>query len=160
MVQLDAAQRPTISEIINHPWMKGELPDHQEVIVEFKKRMKTVRQKNEEQKQAEKRMAKQNGPMRGPGDENTYISPQKQLVEYIDTLQTGTQFITDMHPDQVESALLSYLKGQDVKVSVNDKKYKLKFTLCSYDLDKNEYKNEICIKLLKVKDTNQICIEF
>ena len=67
--------------------------------------------------------------------------------------------MTERHPDDIEEALLKYFADQEVKVAVNDSKYKLKFKLCSHDLDKNLYENDICVKLLKVDD-NHICIEF
>lgn len=38
MLQLDPAQRPTILEIMNHPWMKGPTPTEEQVYQEFEKR--------------------------------------------------------------------------------------------------------------------------
>jgi len=38
MLQFDASHRPSFSEILAHPWMKGYKPDKKEIIAEFEKR--------------------------------------------------------------------------------------------------------------------------
>jgi hypothetical protein len=35
MLQLDSAHRPSISEVMNHPWMLGPTPTGEEVFEEF-----------------------------------------------------------------------------------------------------------------------------
>jgi len=51
MVQLDSSQRPTMSEIMSHPWVQGPLPDPLEVKAEFESRLKVVKIKNEKERQ-------------------------------------------------------------------------------------------------------------
>ena len=38
MLQLDAAHRPSMSEVMNHPWMLGPVPTPEQVYQEFEKR--------------------------------------------------------------------------------------------------------------------------
>jgi hypothetical protein len=38
MLQMEAFHRPTFTEILEHPWMKGYMPDKKEIVAEFEKR--------------------------------------------------------------------------------------------------------------------------
>lgn len=42
MLQLDVAHRPSMSEVMNHPWMQGPTPSEEEVFAEFEKRQLDV----------------------------------------------------------------------------------------------------------------------
>jgi len=42
MVHLDPAQRPTMEQVMQHPWMQGEVPSKDEVLAEFKLREEKV----------------------------------------------------------------------------------------------------------------------
>lgn len=42
MLQLDASHRPSMSEVMNHPWMQGPTPTEEEVLAEFEQRQKSV----------------------------------------------------------------------------------------------------------------------
>ena len=47
-----------------------------------------------------------------------------------------SNFFTNSNPDHIEATLLEYLKSTDQLVDepvVNDKKYKVKFTMKTYD---------------------------
>ena len=51
MLQLNPMDRPTIPEIMGHPWMKGEVPTHQAFYEECKQREDNLKQRRaEEQK--------------------------------------------------------------------------------------------------------------
>ena len=52
MISFNPKERPTIEEIINHPWMKGEVATKAEIISDFKLREITVRQQMEIEKMA------------------------------------------------------------------------------------------------------------
>jgi serine/threonine protein kinase len=43
MLQLDPAHRPSMTEVMAHPWMSGECPTTEEVVAEFEKRNKMVK---------------------------------------------------------------------------------------------------------------------
>ena len=51
MLQVDPVHRPSIYEVVAHPWFKGEMPTKEEVIKEFQGRHNLVRQELESQKQ-------------------------------------------------------------------------------------------------------------
>ena len=38
MLQFEASHRPSFSEILGHPWMKGNMPDKATIFAEFEKR--------------------------------------------------------------------------------------------------------------------------
>jgi len=44
MLQLDPAHRPTIPEVLAHPWMKGDVPTREEIQAEFSQRELSVRE--------------------------------------------------------------------------------------------------------------------
>jgi len=57
MLQLDASHRPSMSEVMNHPWMQGPTPTEEEVLAEFEQRQKSVDaeiENNRQQKLMEK----------------------------------------------------------------------------------------------------------
>jgi len=57
MLKLEPCQRPTISQIMQHPWMQGETPSKEEVLASFVDRDQIVKQQiqaDKAQKDAEK----------------------------------------------------------------------------------------------------------
>jgi len=49
MLQLEPSQRPSMEDIINHPWIQGPTPTKQEVVKEFKKRQQLINKNIEDQ---------------------------------------------------------------------------------------------------------------
>ncbi len=47
MISFKPEERPTIDEILNHPWMKGSFPSDKEILEEFKKRDEIVKKELE-----------------------------------------------------------------------------------------------------------------
>jgi serine/threonine protein kinase len=59
MLQLDPAHRPSIPEVLAHPWMQGEVPSYDEVLAEFSERELRVKEAMEiERKAKEEEKAK------------------------------------------------------------------------------------------------------
>lgn len=50
MLQSDPQHRPSLSEVLGHPWMQGEVPSYDEVKDEFKHRYKIVVDKIEKER--------------------------------------------------------------------------------------------------------------
>ena len=98
MLQLDPAQRPTILEITNHPWVKGEVPTIEKINENFESRLVAVDAEIEatrEEKQALKAQAIQhyNQTYRSDKaepqtDTGEYIPPSKKFCVYVDDLKT------------------------------------------------------------------------
>jgi len=59
MLQLDASHRPSMSEVMNHPWMQGPIPTAEEVFAQFEIRQQAVDQEIENNRQ-QKLMEKAN----------------------------------------------------------------------------------------------------
>ena len=47
MLALEPEKRPSIEQIMSHPWMKGPLPTHEEVFFEFSKRSEYIKLQKE-----------------------------------------------------------------------------------------------------------------
>lgn len=52
MLHLDASERPSIDEIMAHPWSQGPVPSKEEVYAEFKKRKLSVDANVEEERES------------------------------------------------------------------------------------------------------------
>jgi len=61
MVTLQPSDRPTIKEIFEHPWMKGNVLDKEEVLNEIMT-MKQIKVKEDEVKKAKKEVEKIDAP--------------------------------------------------------------------------------------------------
>lgn len=59
--------------------------------------------------------------------------PSKNLDAYEKVFATNTEFFSTYNPDMIEEALLEHLKNEGIEPKVNDKKYKIKFTLTTKD---------------------------
>ena len=47
MLSFNPEERPSMDEILGHPWMEGKVPTEEEVIVEFKNRNLKVKESME-----------------------------------------------------------------------------------------------------------------
>lgn len=98
MLQLESSHRPSIAEILAHPWMQGTVPTAQEVNAEFSKRHQAVKSSMEadkQQKEADKQQRvaqRRTQVMRSAGidaeeakfeaDAESLMKPTKALEEY------------------------------------------------------------------------------
>jgi len=41
---LDPSKRPSMEDVLNHPWMNGECPSNEEVFQDMNERMKTYKE--------------------------------------------------------------------------------------------------------------------
>ena len=109
-----------MSDVMNHDWLKGEIPSKEEVQKMFAERNAAVQasiQADKEKKDAEKqtRMANRDATMRsaneeGEEDPDLLPAPKKDLEKYEKLFATKTQFFSTYHPDMIEQALLTYLR--------------------------------------------------
>lgn len=51
MLQFEDTHRPSFTEILEHPWMKGHMPSKKDIQAEFEKRFVEVRANAEAEKQ-------------------------------------------------------------------------------------------------------------
>jgi len=156
--------------------MQGEVPTTQQIVKEFEKRDKAVKasvESERQQKQAEREKREETRRQRvmrsvsAGGEEakmdtsaEALIKPKKTVESYEHAFSQKTQFFSDYNPDMIEEALCEYLKNQiKVDPKVNKQKYKVKFTLASKDQGDQTHETEICVRILKVNDS-QVCVEF
>jgi len=50
MLKLEPVQRPSITDVIQHPWMQGPTPSREEVVSEFQRRNVEVKAQMESEK--------------------------------------------------------------------------------------------------------------
>jgi hypothetical protein len=67
MLQFDASHRPSFSEILSHPWMKGRMPGKQEIVAEFEQRHAQVKNNADQEKQQKEAERAQMAGNRGDG---------------------------------------------------------------------------------------------
>ena len=99
-------------------------------------------------------------PILTQGDPTT--PPKKKIVDYQPLYSHGqsTEIISPFHPDNIEVALEQYLATQyGENIQKNPKKYKMEFTLPTYDIEHQKECTRICVRILKV-DEESVCIEF
>jgi len=174
MMQLDAGHRPTIQEILAHPWMQGPMPSQADVYHEFAQRDKQVKaQMEQDRKEKEMEKAKRTGARRGAAamrsggavEEETEenkgdLKPEKEMADYEKVFATNTEFYSSWSPDLIEETLLDSLRAEKVEPSkVSKDTYKLRFTMTSKTQDGASHDVEICVRILKVSE-GLYCVEF
>lgn len=104
------------------------------------------------------------GPMRSaavddlpPDDEHKEEECKKVLPPYEKTFAHNTEYFSTFSPDIIEEALIEYLEKNEIDSVVNDQKYKVKFTIKSFEEDVDD--TGICIRILEV-DAQKVCVEF
>ena len=142
-MQLDPNHRPTISEVLAHPWFKGDTATRDEIISEFKQReieVKKVIEAERQEKAAEKarqnaahaktrrmRSAKQ-GEEESKFDDEELLKPEKKLDMYIPAFQQMTEFYSTYNPDIIEEKMKTVLQQEKIEPKINGEKYKMKFS--------------------------------
>lgn len=176
MLQLESSHRPSMSEILAHPWMQGPVPTQEQVQAEFDKRHQAVKasmdaDKQQKEQEKQQRVAQRRTQvMRGAGieseeakfeaDAESLMKPKKTLEEYERLFAHKTEFFSTYNPDMIEDALHEHLREKEnVEPVVNDKKYKTKFTLKTQDQGAQEQETEMCVRILKADDST-VCVEF
>lgn len=127
MLQLDPAHRPSIPEVLAHPWMKGTMPSYDEILKEFTERdlkvkdaMEAERAAKEEEKLRQVEHRRKNA-MRSGGqgqaaeaqfnnDEDSLFKPSKTLEAYEKIFSNATEFFSTYNPDMIEEAILDFLR--------------------------------------------------
>lgn len=91
----------------------------------------------------------------------------RALDDYIDSPFKNTVMFSTLPPDEISDQLITLLINKNAKIEINEKKWKITFTL-KRDLENKEQEaqthTESCtvqVKLLKMdKVSEKICIEF
>ena len=138
LLAFDPVQRPSIDEIMHHPWMTGERPNIEEYVEEFERRKLIVNKMREIEAAEESKKKKINrGVYRGDNDDYQLDLFNEDLVVQ--------DFVQGSNPYKVKVAGKNYhshlkflynyfdkidLKPKEIKVTENSAKLKI-----TYDLD-------------------------
>ena len=127
MLAYDAAERITLAQIREHPWMKGPVPSYEEVYEECKVRKEINVEKKEEERQAKLQQKKNYGSDRHRGvdveGEELKIEEEKDrpllksVEEFIRLPGKNYQFFVKLHPERIQAILqnINELQQQAVK---------------------------------------------
>lgn len=176
MLQLDPLLRPSINEVLQHPWMKGDMPEPHQVNLEFTKRNNTVKAQLEEERKAKEaeKLTRVDNRMKAAmrdiageiGNEeskdsvNKAMMPQKRLGEYHPVFVNRTEFFSTYNPDMIEEALNDYLRAnQQAEAKNHSEKYRSEFTIKEKDEEGAEFETNFIMRILKVDD-QKVCVEF
>ena len=156
MLQFDPAARPTMADIIAHPWLnKDDVATLEEIQQDFLKRKMAIdheneikRQQKEAQRQAQlmaaggvsRRQFRTVGVHRGDDEEEAKERGEEIRVAepYIPGLKTNGVFFSSLLPQELMGEINGYLEDKKCKVAVDEKRYKLKATVKSLEDDEEE----------------------
>lgn len=100
MLAFDPTQRPSIAEIKAHPWYKGHVPSHVEVIQEFTQRKAKVDEENDKKKEEierkKQRAAGQNGGAAFQGINVKFRSGESGAQENILESMIGNEKLSEL----------------------------------------------------------------
>ncbi len=166
----DPAQRPTVEEIKNHPWMKKNMASEEEMAEEFEKRKGVVKQMREleaQQQQLEKKnRVVRTGGYKGEGEEITFIEEaDRNIDDWVDTSNPYKLRIKGGDADQILNDVYEYFMKVDKKekrINVSKSLYKLNV---KYELEKEVKELEIDVDRLQfevmlTRSDEDIIVEF
>jgi serine/threonine protein kinase len=173
MVQLEPTQRPSIQEVLSHPWFQKDEMPIESVQQELNSRLSKIREAQEEAR-LQRRAARTAGDVNMSGvSRNSDLLDQiakmeetfnpKNLNKKIKTtdgpfMQNATYFFSMTSPDIIELDMLNWLNKAKNVHSVDKDKYKMKFTLTGKNLDGEDY--EVVIKMQMLQYQDRVYIEF
>ena len=157
MLQYDPAARPSMADIIAHPWVReGEVATLEEIHADFAKRKAAIdhenevkRQQKEAQRQAQlmaaggvsRRQFRTVGVHRGDdeAEESKERGDELLIAEpYVPGVKTNGQFFSTLMPSELMGEIKEYLEEKKCKVAVDAKKFKLKAVVKSLEEDEDE----------------------
>lgn len=170
MMALNPNQRPSIDNILAHPFVRGDTASKAEVQAEFKRRKESVDEevaKEAEERKTERAKKTKNDIARGIEDENLVaqleeLNQEREMLEFDDEMRKTTQFFSSSTPEQIFAHLVEkFYKDEHVEFNVSANKWKLKFTMKHGG---PAFAIECVCNIFKVKgnkeEDNTICVDF
>ena len=175
MISYDPSERPSIDDILNHPWMKEQFPSNEEILNEFEERDKIVRKELEleelnneanEQNNNSNLFRKENG-------ENVYFETDLIPEKFDENINKNViNLKTKLDGSKIMNKLMNKLKKKyqnNVYFETNSKKLEINIKFDDEDEVEDEDDDEdyldyvnlnIKIILLKKKGQNEYAISF
>ncbi len=141
LIAYDSAQRPSIEEIKNHPWMKNDIADDETVMKDFNLRKAVVLQGKEvEAADEKKKKARKGGVYRGDSDEDLnadldLFQGERDIEEFdfkVNGIVMGNPYSLNMKGGDYNNHLnylVRYFRGKYEGVEVIPNKNNAKFKL-------------------------------
>jgi len=169
MQTLNPSKRPSVAEIISHPWMNGPTASQQEIRAEFserKKQLDAILKEQRDQKKSERAGRKSSDvTMRGDGGKETiynaefWANLEMEEIDYEDCAQTATKFFTTCEENgPIFIDVLGYLDEKKMEHQVPKDQWKLKYSF--KDAKYNGEDVQVTVYISKIADRNIKCVEF
>jgi serine/threonine protein kinase len=175
MISFKPEERPTIDEILNHPWMKGNFPSDKEILEEFEKRDKIVKKELELEELKNEANGENDSNLfrKEKGDINYFRSNiiPENFEENINNNIINLK--TNLNGSEIMNKILNKLKRKyENKVNIQNNINKLEFEIIfDDDLNEDEDDNDdedylefinlnIKVLLLQKKNKNEYAISF
>jgi serine/threonine protein kinase len=174
MISFKPEERPTIDEILNHPWMKGNFPSDKEILEEFEKRDEIVKKelvleelKNEANEENDSNLFRKE-----KGDLNYFHSNIKPEIFEENINNNIINLKTNLNGSEIMNKLLNKLKRKyennvNIKNNINKLEFEIIFDDDIYeeeDVSDEDYLDfinlNIKIFLLQKKSKNEYAISF
>jgi len=135
MIAYDPSDRPSISEIINHPWMKGTIPSDKEIRDEFTNRISLIHMRKEEEEAEKKMKQAQNANF---GANKVYRSASKLNIdelnkrqmrpyEHLPGMMTSKGFFLD--EKNILMTISDFVYDRNGEIKLHDKYMKAEYML-------------------------------
>lgn len=137
MMALNPKHRPSVEQVLKHPWMLKEKATSAELLSEFTSRKQVVDETIKKEQEARREERAKQPPQgkirvrRGHGDQAEVEEASRVLCSFEDFGQEKqTQFFTSSKCDAIFQALMSFLEKSEVQTfSISEQQWKLKFEL-------------------------------
>ena len=170
-------KRPSLEEILAHPWLQMAMPSQEEITTEFEKRKALLDaeakkdradKKDQQARDAQERVVRRAGAgdYADDGGQAAAQQPREHPWEQLEVQEYGplyqqsfTQFFTTAQPLDVFEHLHEKLNASSTEVSISGSKLKLHF-LAEISSDAGESTQaRVSVELLSVSDRKH-CVKF
>lgn len=164
MLSFNPIERPSLAEIVEHPWCKGETPSYEEIKEEFQQR--------KEQLEAENMQSDAPMPSGAPnpnvftnrtvhrgvgGDiatDNSLPSLERRAAVYVPEFKRYTQFFSTSKVDELFNTLALFAEKVTTEFDFADDQYNVKLNVLEEDT-----KVTLSVNILEVDGEDKYCIE-
>lgn len=172
MFQLDPIHRPSLKEIRNHAWMQGDHATQAEIIAEFKTRQQKIEQAKDLEMQQQAKQAQKGNKNRSQYRAGNFkVGVYEKNIDQFDQANNKNNAVlfTDHHPDAAQLLLMNVITKNQVKVEVNEKKYKFVCKMNGVNAEKDsenkvvskrEWTQKFTVNFSLVDSAGKYCIEF
>lgn len=131
MWQYNPSRRPSLTEIRNHKWYKGEPATFEKVAEELKTRDREIEEANNQQEMEDPHFdqvpMEEINTTRGFDDSDDEDAVYRETEEYLPELKNKFELFSNNDPDQLFQCLYSYVKDQSEEFTFAKSRYEVDF---------------------------------